>query len=366
MLLSSLRALFTSRDARWVLGRLAASPHRISKLHNLARAQWAKLRRDPTGGNAMPLVVSVEPTNACNMRCPMCPTGLGVLKRPKGVMDFDRFTKLVDELARTTLIMTFWGWGESTLHPRLYEMIKLARSRGIFTMLTMNGTKIEPDALIDCGLDLLVVSFDGTRAESYDPVRVGGSLDYAMAGIRRLAQAKQARGAKRPRVDMGFIVTKLNERELPSLESFAKELGFDAARPKYFHAITRQAAAMLQPEDRRLRGEVGMNGPGRRLESDIPGFDPSKVDVRNECGLLWQHAVIFWDGSMVPCCYDWDAENKLDDAFGQGGVRRAWNGGEYQRFRKQILADKKQLTLCKECPGGDVTVFFTDSFLLPQ
>lgn len=38
---------------------------------------------------------------------------------------------------------------------------------------------------------------------------------------------------------MGFIVTKLNQDELPGLEAFARELGFDATRPKYFHALTK-------------------------------------------------------------------------------------------------------------------------------
>lgn len=56
-------------------------------------------------------------------------------------------------------------------------------------MLTMNGTRFEPDA-IDSGLDLLVVSFDGTREQSYAPVRVGGDLRAAMDGIRRLAAAR--------------------------------------------------------------------------------------------------------------------------------------------------------------------------------
>src|SRR5262245_62921425 len=108
MILQALRSLAQNRDARWIVRRLLQSPHRLPKLQNLARVQWAKLRRDPTAGRGLPLIVSVEPTNACNMRCPMCPTGLGALQRPKGRMDVQGFARLLDQLERTTLIMTFW------------------------------------------------------------------------------------------------------------------------------------------------------------------------------------------------------------------------------------------------------------------
>src|SRR5262249_14377621 len=156
LLVSALRSLLQNRDARWIVRRLLQSPHKLSKLRNLARVQWAKARRDPTAGKGLPLIVSVEPTNGCNLRCPMCPTGLGALRRPKGGMDVDGFARLLDQLERTVLIMTFWGWGESTLHPRLFDMIAMASRRGIFTMLTMNGTNFDPPRLLDSGLDYLV------------------------------------------------------------------------------------------------------------------------------------------------------------------------------------------------------------------
>lgn len=361
MLLSALRSMVQNRDARWIVRRLLQSPHRLSKLRNLGRVQWAKLRRDPTAGRGMPLIVSVEPTNACNMRCPMCPTGLGALTRPKGRMDLDGFARLLDQVERTVLIMTFWGWGESTLHPQLFEMIRMAADRGIFTMLTMNGTNFDAGRMLDSRLDYLVVSFDGTRERSYAPVRRGGDLRRAIDGVRAIAAARRARGVRHPRINMGFIVTRLNQDELPELDAVAREIGFDATRPKYLHTITRQVAAELRPTDPRLVGNVGRDGPGRALERDVPGLPP--VPVPDGCGLLWQYAMVYWDGTMVPCCYDWDAEQPLGNAF-RGDFAALWHGPAYTEFRRRVTHDKQSLALCKDCQGGDITVFFSDTFLL--
>ncbi|MCA8976832.1 MAG: SPASM domain-containing protein [Planctomycetes bacterium] len=361
MFISAFRSLVQNRDTRWMVRQLARGPHKLSKLRNIARVQWAKLRKDPSAGRGMPLIVSVEPTNACNMKCPMCPTGLDALTRKKGMMDFTGFSRLLDQIERTTLIMTFWGIGESTLHPRLYEMIGMARRRGILTMLTMNGTNFDPVAMLDSGLDYLVVSFDGTREESYAPVRRGGQLQHAIDGVRAIVAERKRRGVTYPKINMGFIVTRLNQDELPQLEAFAHEIGFDSVRPKYLHTITRQVAEELRPSRPELVGNLGQEGPGRMLEQDIPGITP--LLAPNGCGLLWEYAMIFQDGTMAPCCYDWDATAQLGNAF-HDDFRSLWHGEAYTEFRRRVTHDKQSMELCKNCEGGDISVFFSDTFLL--
>ncbi|HLQ37383.1 MAG TPA: radical SAM protein [Planctomycetota bacterium] len=361
MIYSSLRALVQNRDVRWMAGRLLRSPHRAGKFANVLKVQWAKMRRDYGARSTMPLIVSVEPTNSCNMKCPMCPTGLGVLTRRKGMMDLERFAGLVRQLERTTLIMTFWGWGESTLNPQLYDLIRIAHDRGIFTMLTINGTSIDAERILDCGLDYLVVSFDGLREESYRPVRIGGDLQAAKAGVGRLAARKRERGLARPRINMGFIVTRLNEPELPGLDEQARAIGFDATRPKYLHVVTRQVAEQLRPLSEVLRGQVGIVGPGRTIEPSIPGI--VRPPAPNGCGLLWEYAMVYWDGTMVPCCYDWDAEQPLGNAF-TTPFAEVWRGEVYREFRRRVTNDKQSIPLCRECQGGDIQVFFSDTFLL--
>ena len=49
-----------------------------------------------------PMLMYLEPTNLCNIRCAFCPTGdkplLKQVGRPGGVMKWELFTKIVDDL----------------------------------------------------------------------------------------------------------------------------------------------------------------------------------------------------------------------------------------------------------------------------
>ena len=42
-----------------------------------------------------PSQLFIEPTNICNAKCPLCPTGSGKLKRKKGMMGFNTFKKIL-------------------------------------------------------------------------------------------------------------------------------------------------------------------------------------------------------------------------------------------------------------------------------
>src|SRR5512145_1377052 len=43
----------------------------------------------------VPPVLTIEPTNICNLRCPLCVTGNGSMERPYGRMDFEIYKRLI-------------------------------------------------------------------------------------------------------------------------------------------------------------------------------------------------------------------------------------------------------------------------------
>ena len=40
----------------------------------------------------------VDTTNICQLKCPLCHTGLGTIHRDKGTMHFDTYTKTIDQI----------------------------------------------------------------------------------------------------------------------------------------------------------------------------------------------------------------------------------------------------------------------------
>src|SRR3954451_23302336 len=97
----------------------------------------AQLRR--VGPLLPPVHISLEPTNACNAKCPVCETGKGQMERRKGMLDWDDYRGFIDRAARTTNSMLLYFMGESFLNRHVYEMIRYARQKGLYVETCTNG-----------------------------------------------------------------------------------------------------------------------------------------------------------------------------------------------------------------------------------
>jgi len=49
-----------------------------------------------------PYHIEIEPTNICNLRCPLCSTGVDAITRPKQKLKLENFKKLIDEIKDTS------------------------------------------------------------------------------------------------------------------------------------------------------------------------------------------------------------------------------------------------------------------------
>ena len=73
-----------------------------------------------------PVHMQIELTNYCNLKCPVCPTGIGAINRKPLAMDVSLFEQLMDEVGQYLLTLSLWGWGESILHPQLAKILRIA------------------------------------------------------------------------------------------------------------------------------------------------------------------------------------------------------------------------------------------------
>ena len=56
---------------------------------------FSKLLRKPIVWG-LPVTFSIEPTNRCNLKCPECPSGLGILTRELGLLSLENFRMIID------------------------------------------------------------------------------------------------------------------------------------------------------------------------------------------------------------------------------------------------------------------------------
>jgi radical SAM protein with 4Fe4S-binding SPASM domain len=294
--------------------------------------------------NGLPISIAFEPTTSCNLRCPECPSGLRSFKRPTGMLDADLFRNVIDQLAPTLNYLTFYFQGEPFLHPQFLEMVKYASDRGIYTATSTNAHFLKDDqasATVLSSLDRLIISIDGTTQDTYESYRIGGSLDKVVEATKNILYWKKKLKSKTPHVVFQFLVVKPNEHQIPEVYRLAKALGVDQVVLKTAQIYDFQNGSHLIPEQDRYA----------RYRKNKEGTYSIKNKLENHCWKMWQSCVITWDGKVIPCCFDKDAQYALGD-LSLNSFAEIWNGKSYEHFRSMLLQSRSEIEMCKNCTEG--------------
>lgn len=291
----------------------------------------------------VPPVLTIEPTNVCNLRCPLCVTGNGTMERAYGRMDFETFTRLIDEVGDRVLYLVFFNQGEPYLHRRLNEFVTYAKQRGIYVTTSTNAHYFDretAEATVRSGMDTLVISVDGATQESYAHYRVGGSLAKVQDGIRELVKAKRHLRSKTPYLYLQFLVMQHNEHELADMERMAEELGVDRLLKKNIQVETLEEARAWMPQEEKYRRY-------HLAENDFTAKRGKGLCVRP-----WLTTMVNWDGTVVPCCFDKNGHHTTGDLRTQESFQAVWLSQPYANFRQQMLNERDAIPLCKNCNQG--------------
>ncbi len=298
-----------------------------------------------------PFVLMVEPTNLCNLKCPLCPSGNGQLTRDRGTMAFDAFCQVFDGLADDLILLMLWNQGEPFINKRLTDMIRVAKSRNVPTITSTNVHYIrsaeDAEDIVDSGLDEIIVSLDGVSPESYVQYRVGGNFDRVMDGIRLLSSAKRKLKADHPVIHLQFIIMKHNETEIEDARELARDLGVDRLSLKTVQVYTDEEAETYLPS----------NEDHSRYLYDLPSLT-TKGKITNSCRHLWYSTVVNWDGAVSPCCFDKDVHYGLGNTLNGQTFDQVWSGESYTRFRNAILKDRASVPICNNCSEGIKGLFY--------
>ena len=292
-----------------------------------------------------PVSISFEPTTWCNLRCPECPSGLRAFTRPTGMLQNDFFRDTIDQLSKEMLYLIFYFQGEPYLNPAFLDMVAYAAKKGIYTATSTNAHYLN-DAnakrTVESGLDRLIISIDGTTQDVYQQYRVGGKLEKVLEGARNIVKWKKELKSKTPFVFFQFLVVKPNEHQLEDIKRLAKEVGVDEVRFKTAQVYD------YQNDPNQLIPVTPKYSRYRKMEN---GEYKLRNKLDNHCWRLWHATVITWDGLVVPCCFDKDAQHRLGDLKGKP-FKEIWQNDAYIDFRRQILKSRKNIDICANCSEG--------------
>jgi len=217
----------------------------------------------------------------------------------------------------------FTGWGEPLLNKRIFRMIQMAKERACLTTMTSNGTALVQKnclSLIESGLDSLVVSVDGMRPETYDPIRIGASFENVTEKLRTLTALRRTH---QPSVDLGvaFTMQESNVADLELIVPWMLSVGAGVLHLKHLNVVSNQhdwASSFLryvhQPqlserhklgnlEDRisRTKEEASRAGIRLMMHSEFPLT--SRLEGRHCLATPLNSVYFSHDGKVSPCCH---------------------------------------------------------------
>lgn len=333
--------------------------------------------------------VYVEPTNRCNLTCRTCMRNIwdeepGRMTRAT----FDRILDGVREIAPRPTVF-FGGLGEPLFHPGTPVMVKEAKAAGARVELITNGTLLTEKrarALIDAGLDMLWVSIDGARPESYEDVRLGAALPKVLENVMRVRRLRHGTHFAQPEIGVAFVAMARNIADLPDVLAIARRLG-----------AKQVSVSNVLPYTAEMRAEIlyarAISDPTYMPSHFIPRLSLPKMDLdevtrepffralrsgynvslagnnlggaNDACQFVEGGAIaVGWDGRVSPCLpllhthVAWlKGRERLSRSHVVGniaerGLLELWNEPEYVAYRDRV--QRFAFAPCTFCGGCEL------------
>ena len=317
----------------------------------------------------------IEVTNVCNFKCEFCPDA--IMNRRRGHMDLALLEKILDDITINNLaqIITFHLMGEPLIYPHIFTGIKMAVERGLNLHLTTNGSTfaLKPEQigeLVASGIPKVTISLQTPDPETFTirgaPPRL--KPDDYFAGITDYVKANLADADSPTRIHLKFLDTTPHPFLVPH-----KPLEVIASKSQMLHELGRWAERLLEdyphrPDVSQIAKQLGKYKPGRwqviNLDSKLaletfPLDSWGNVETESVvpasfgyCNGASQQTGILYDGTVVPCCKDYEGliplGNVKDKSLGailEGNIACGLRDG-FNRF---------QVTnpICQRCMGAD-------------
>lgn len=333
--------------------------------------------------------VYVEVTNRCNLDCSTCIRN--TWGNQQGSMSLVDFQKIIANLQQgdTAPEIFFGGYGEPLSHPDILEMIQLAKQSGYKCSMITNGTLLSQNMsenLIDAKLDMLWVSIDGARPESYQDIRLGNHLPKIIDNLEtfqamRSKKYGNSRWIGRPELGIAFVMMKKNAAELNEIVHLGEQLGANQFYVTNLLAYTDKMASEILYNECLLHCNGKWEGTKPRIYlprmdfkegagvniidlvmEDYPVKIAGNIINRNPylCPFVARGAtVVRWDGEVSPCLpllyehtsiyKDWQRRS-VPYSFGNAfvsSIMDIWNCPEYQELREHLL--DMNFSPCVDC-----------------
>jgi MoaA/NifB/PqqE/SkfB family radical SAM enzyme len=290
---------------------------------------------------SLPFVLYFEPTMFCNLKCPSCPTGMGILDRPKDRVDPELFKATVDALAGHAFVLYMYNWGEPLLHKEFSNLVKYATDKGIVVRtssnLSINLNQMQLKSIVESGLQTIKVGIDGASQEVHQLYRRRANLELVHNNVQALARYKKELRSSTPEIIVAYHVFAHNEAEVEECRRQMMALGANQfnANPAWLTPDE----TVQKAKDPKYDAYKMANDTIKELRAQGPDLKP--------CSWLYYASVINPSGTISPCCGIVSESSDYGELPEEGDAseiesrfRDEWNGKKYTASRK-LFAKKE-------------------------
>jgi MoaA/NifB/PqqE/SkfB family radical SAM enzyme len=277
------------------------------------------------------LFLQIEPTTRCNFTCGFCAGRY----MEQADLPYERFAAALDAFPDLQHI-ELQGEGESLMHPRFFDMLALARGRGVKVSLISNGSLLTPAAvgrLLDLGVEKVSVSLESADPATFQDIR-GGKLEKVLRGVEALLKARDERGLERPIVGFSITVLRRTQGHLRAILDLYERLGLDGgvtmqplqamdAYVRHYDAALR-ADLLSEGDADAIWGKFFSDAQVRRIQKRrraAAGFFDQLMDgwrpARRSCPWLDRALYVHNSGHVTACCM---VKDTARHAFGRLGA----------------------------------------------
>lgn len=292
---------------------------------------------------SFPSQIIVDATEICNLGCTHCPHP--VFKESPiysgSKLDPALNRKMAEEVRDhgqgITEYIRYTSNGEPLVHPHIYDMMREAREiSGVFVSLTTNGKIMrekQVEKIIDAGVNLVDISIDAFKDETYEKIRVGGKLPDTRKHVLNLIEQKNA-AKTGMKVIVSFIEQPENTDEADDFEKFWKDSGADYVVIRRLHS----AAGSID--------SIKQDMISKQEKADIP---------RKPCLYPWERILLNATGQLAFCPTDWEHGSLIVD-YNTNTISDVWQGEFYQKLREAHLTNNyENHSFCGQCPDWQHT-----------
>ena len=275
-----------------------------------------------------PPCVQIEPTSICNFRCVMCyqidKSFSNKSGGHMGMMSFEMFQNIVDELEGNVHAVTMASRGEPMLNPHLSKMLEYAGSKFLGFKLNTNASMLTEEMchnILSSGLNTLVFSADSADKEAYERIRVNGNFDSVYKNIARFQKIRiEQYPHSKLQTKVSGVKISDTDQDFGQMVEFWKDHVDEVA---FVHYNPWQSA----------------------YENEIN-------EIETPCSELWRRMFIWQNGDVNPCDYDY----KTTIFYGMTpniknlSITEIWRSELYQELRnKHLNKNRKLAEPCKRC-----------------